>query len=312
MNIRVHEDLEKEFLELPEMMSSVETLFEYCIVPEDLGIPRDENIIITDKLIKPGKEEFQLKIRVFEPMVNNDSLPCVLWIHGGGYITGSIDFDDGICQRFVAESNCIVVSVEYRLAPEYPYPIPLEDCYFALKWLYDNADDFNVDESRIAVAGASAGGGLTAALSLLARDRNGPPIAFQMPLYPMIDNSCNKPESKEIVDNRIWNDRINKEAWNAYLGHLKDPEITGYAVVAKNNDYRGLPPTYTCVGDLDPFYGETIEYVMNLKEAGVPVEFHLYPGCFHGFENIIPDAQVSLDAKNQYFKAMKYALNKEK
>ncbi|WP_404900437.1 alpha/beta hydrolase [Priestia filamentosa] len=272
-----------------------------------LGPPAivDESLSLTDKNIV-GPDNNPLQLRIYRPKFANEALPILLWIHGGGYILGSHDGNDDLCMKFVKEANCVVVSVNYRLAPEHPYPAPLEDCYAALKWIADNAKSLNIDSDRIGVAGESAGGGLTAALSLLARDRNYPSIWFQMPLYPMIDDRNNTPSSNEIKEGLVWNQKTNEAGWKMYLGELyKTGNIPVYAAPARAEDYRNLPYTYTCVGQLDPFRSETLTYVSKLAEAGVDVEFHLYPGAYHGFEGITPDADVSIRARNEYIRAVK-------
>lgn len=270
----------------------------------------NEAVSISDRLIPRPDDNSELRIRIYEPVEKEKILPGLLWIHGGGYVIGAPEMDDALCQRYVEEANCVVVSVDYRLAPEHPYPAPLEDCYTALQWFYDNAKELDVDSSCLAIAGASAGGGLTAALALLARDRQGPPIAFQMPLYPMIDDRNITPSSHEITDERVWNRKNNIKGWDMYLGETNRDDISPYAAPARATDFSGLPPTYTCVGDLDPFRDETIEYIAKLRQAGVPTEFHLYSGCFHGFEGVVPQAEISIRTVNEYVQALKRALQK--
>jgi len=306
---KIHPDLRTMFSVLPvlnfddleAMRSSMREMFPATYV---------ESVSISNRFI-PGPEGApEIRVRIYEPTVRNEKLPGLLWIHGGGFVVGNPEMNDDLCQCFVTEANCVVVSVDYRLAPENPFPAPLEDCYAALKWFFENADGLGVDPSRLAVAGNSAGGGLTAAVSLLARDRQGPPIAFQMPLYPMIDDRNTTPSSFEITDKRVWNRELNIKAWAMYLGTNHKGEVSPYAAPARATDLSGLPPTYTCVGDLDPFRDETIDYVARLSQAGVPTEFHLYPGCFHGFDVFIPQAEVSKRAVTQYVQALKRALYK--
>lgn len=224
---------------------------------------------------------------------------------------GHPDMDDELCERFVQTAECVVVSVDYRLAPENPYPAAIEDCYAGLVWMTEEAESLGIDVNRVAIAGASGGGGLTAALALMARDKGGPSIIFQMPLYPMLDNRNITPSSHEITEDRaIWNRTNNLEAWNMYLGEENDASgISPYAVPSRAGNLAGLPPTYTCVGQLDLFRDETIEYVTRLAQAGVNVEFHLYPGCFHLFEKFVPEAEVSQRAVQSYMDAMARALH---
>jgi len=270
----------------------------------------DESLSLTDETIV-GPEGHPLPLRIYRPKSTSETLPVLLWIHGGGYILGTKEDNDELCMNFVKEAGCVVVSVDYRLAPEHPFPAPLEDCYAALKWIADQSDSLNIDGNRIGVAGASAGGGLTAALTLLARDRKYPSICFQMPLYPMIDDRNNTPSTNEIKEGLVWNQKTNESGWRMYLGDLYGTDdIPSYAAPARETDYRNLPYTYTCVGQLDPFRSETLTYVSKLAEAGVDVEFHLYPGAYHGFEGISPDADISIRAKNEYILAVKNVFDK--
>ncbi|BBH24066.1 esterase [Paenibacillus baekrokdamisoli] len=302
---------------LPELRSTLAVLPQLNL-PYDLEnfrnfpIPECEkspDVAIKNLMIAGPASE--LLIKIYEPANRMDkNLPSLLWIHGGGYVLGHPDSDDALCERFVVEANCVVVSVDYRLAPEHPYPAAIEDCYAALKWMADSAVELNIDITRIAIAGASAGGGLTAALSLMARDKGGPAISFQMPLYPMIDDRNLSVSSHEITtNNSVWNRTNNVAAWSLYLGELSGGDISQYAAPSRAESYLGLPPTYTCVGQLDPFRDETIEYVSRLAEAGIDVEFHLYPGCFHAFELAVPKAEVSLRASKGYVDALNRALN---
>lgn len=236
--------------------------------------------------------------------------PAVLWYHGGGYILGCVDGNDPICQMLAVQLEtlgCRVFSVEYRLAPEHPHPAAVEDGYAALCWLSENSAALGVDPNCIVVAGASAGGGLAAAVTLMARDKNGPKIAFQMPMYAMLDDRNDTPSSLEI--NRetmpaMWNHEKNAVAWEMYLGGAKEaPSV--YAAPAREENLRGLPPAYMCVGQLDPFRDENIRYMTRLAQAGVPVEFHLWPGCFHGFDAVFVKAPVSVQARQSYVGALR-------
>ncbi|WP_077622563.1 alpha/beta hydrolase [Sediminibacillus massiliensis] len=301
----------------PELLQGLETFQDLDLQPDYLQTIReeaaklrpptvvDESISITDEVIE-GPDANPLPLRIYRPKSINETSPVLLWIHGGGYILGSVEDDDDLCMNFVNEANCVVVSVDYRLAPENPYPAPIEDCYAALKWIADNAQLLNIDPDRIGIAGASAGGGLTAALSLLARDRQYPSVCFQMPLYPMIDDQNNTPSANEIKEGMVWNQKTNDAGWKMYLGDLYGKDnIPSYAAPARAEDYSNLPYTYTCVGQLDPFRSETLTYVSKLAEAGVDVEFHLYPGAYHGFEGLNPTAEVSVRAATEYVQAVR-------
>lgn len=256
----------------------------------------------------------KLRIRLYKPMSETSLLkPALLWIHGGGYVLGNPEGEDAICESFVEETGCIVASPDYRLAPEHPFPAAIDDCYEALVWLAANAQELGLDQARIAIGGASAGGGLAASLALLARDRRGPEICFQMPLYPMIDDRSETPSSREINDPRVWNTDNNIAAWKMYLGERAvDEEISPYAAPSRAADLTGLPPAYTCVGQLDPFRDETIQYVARLAQAGVDVEFNLYPGGYHAFEHVVPEAEISKRAKAGYVQALSRAFETAK
>ncbi|MGM1047560.1 MAG: alpha/beta hydrolase [Bacillota bacterium] len=273
-------------------------------------IEKSEHVRTTSQMI-PGAVG-EMLVKIYEPAQRTDAkLPAMLWIHGGGYVMGHPDMDDTLCERFVQAANCVVVSVDYRLAPEQPYPAAIDDCYAGLIWMTDEAELLGIDVDRVAIAGASGGGGLTAALALMVRDKGGPALIFQMPLYPMIDNRNMTASSHEIMaDNATWNRTNNLTAWSMYLGEgADDIEESPYAVPSRAESLAGLPPTYTCVGQLDLFRDETIEYVTRLAEAGVDVEFHLYPGTFHCFEVFVPEAEVSQRASQSYVDAMARALN---
>lgn len=314
MDSRVHPDLKTIFSDFTETKYEKEGLAEARKqINQFLDTfiqPSDDLVAKSYRTIPGPKGSPDVPIVIYESTTKAKILSGVLWIHGGGYITGVAEMNDALCRRFVLETNSLVVSVDYRLAPEYPYPAPVEDCYAALEWFAENADALGVDSNRIAVAGSSAGGGLTAAVSLLARDRKGPNIAFQMPLYPMIDNRTNTPSSYEITDSRVWNRENTIFGWEMYLGENYDRDVSQYAAPSRATDLSGLPPTYTCVGELDPFRDETIEYVTRLLRAGVPTEFHIYPGCYHGFEAFTTTAKIGQRAETGYVEALKSALNK--
>lgn len=276
-------------------------------------IPVDESVVISDEMVPGPDGDPPVRVRIYKPKERTKTLPGLLWIHGGGYVLGSADEADVLGQQIVKEANCMVVSVDYRLAPEHPFPAPLEDCYAALKWFSESAPELGVDPSRIGVAGQSAGGGLTAALALLARDRKGPELCFQMPLYPMIDDKNNTPSNHEITGNMVWNYELNQKGWTMYLnGKNGTEDVSPYAAPARAEDLSNLPYTYTCIGQLDPFRDETLDYVARLCRAGVDVEFHLYPGAYHAFEVVSPTASISQRTINEYVGAVKHALNREK
>lgn len=256
----------------------------------------------------PGAPE--VFVRITQPAGRQAVLPAILWIHGGGFCLGDVAGEDARVAELVRAVNCVALSVEYRLAPEHPFPAPLEDCYAALTWLAANSDALGVDPARIAIGGGSAGGGLTAGLALLARDRGEIPVCFQMPIYPMLDDRCITPSSQSVFEPRVWNTPSNAPAWRAYLGHEPGgPDVSPYAAPIRARDLRGLPPTYIAVGELDLFLDEDISYAHRLLNAGVPTELHVYPGAFHASDIFASEAGPSLRFIADYQRALRAALH---
>jgi acetyl esterase/lipase len=273
------------------------------------NLPQDPEVNVYNVTIPNGGKSDDLRLRVYEPEVKKGALAGIYWIHGGGFLFGVPEQDEAQSLRFAKEVGAVVVAVDYRLAPRHRYPVSLEDCYAGLVWFADNAKNLGVDKKRIAVAGASAGGNLCAAVTLLARDRNGPKLAFQMPLYPMLDDRFITPSSNEDIDARVWNPVANRYAWQAYIGDLVGTNaVTPYMAPARASDLSDLPPAYSCVGELDPFRDEVIDYMARLAQAGVPAELHLYPGGYHAFDAIAPDAEYSKRVVNEYVYVLQKAL----
>jgi acetyl esterase/lipase len=225
-------------------------------------------------------------VRLYRPTDASGTGPALLWIHGGGYLIGSAAQDDQLCRRFARELGATVASVDYRLAPENPYPVPLEDCYAALAWLVALP---SVDPARVAIGGASAGGGLAAALALLARDRGEIPLAAQLLVYPMLDDRTVQRQGLDNPGLRLWNQSSNKFGWACYLADA-DPDV---AVPARREDLSGLPPAWMGVGTLDLFHDEDLVYAERLRAAGVSCQVEVVQGAFHGFDGIVPKAEVS-------------------
>jgi acetyl esterase/lipase len=221
---------------------------------------------------------------------------AALYLHGGGMIFGLEHLGrvyDLAVRDYVATSGVPMLVVDYRIAPEHPHPTPVEDCYAALRWLADNAAALGVDPARIGVMGDSAGGGLAAGVSLLARDRGGPPIAQQLLIYPMLDDRAHTPDP-QLLPFLTWTYDDNVTGWTALLGDSTGTDtVPAYAAPARATDLTGLPDTYIDIGDLDIFRDEDVNYARRLSEAGVPTELHLHPGCPHAFEALARGADVS-------------------
>ena len=247
-----------------------------------------------------------ISVRVHRPVSSQAPLPALLWIHGGGYVIGSAAQDDAVCRHFADSLGIVVAAVEYRLAPEHRFPAPLDDCHDALMWL---ADQPSVDAARIAVGGASAGGGLAAALALLARERGEVPPAFQLLAYPMLDDRTAERTDIDESHFKLWNNKANRFGWQSYTGHQPGSDkISGLAAPSRHIDLSGLPPAWIGVGTLDLFHDEDVAYTGRLREAGVECELDVVGGAFHGFDAVRPKAGVSQAFRSSQVSALSAAL----
>lgn len=246
-------------------------------------------------------------VRVHRPTSGADEVrPAVLWLHGGGFLLGSPKQDDALCRQIADELDAIVVAPVYRLAPENAFPAALEDAYAALAWLAKRDD---VDASRIAVAGASAGGGLAAQVALHARDRGEIRLAAQILVYPMLDDRTVLRTDLDERAFRLWDNRANRIGWSSYLGHAAGAaEASEVAVPSRNEDLRDLPPAWIGVGDLDLFRDEDMAYADRLRAAGISCETLVVEGVFHGFDGVVPGAAATKRFRASMFAAMKKAL----
>ena len=261
--------------------------------------PDPDNVEIVDTGAGPA--------RVHRPTTSGDeALPAVLWLHGGGFLMGSPKQDDGLCRQIADELGAIVVAPVYRLSPKHAFPAALEDAYAALTWLAKRDD---VDANRIAVAGASAGGGLAAQIALYARDRGEIRIAAQALLYPMLDDRTALRKDLDESGFRLWDIRSNRVGWSAYLGHdVGSADASSIAVPSRNEDLTGLPPAWIGVGSLDLFCEEDVAYSQRLRAADVPCETIVIDGVFHGFDGIVPDSEATKRFRESMFAEMRKAL----
>jgi acetyl esterase len=265
-----------------EMMAAVVDMMNVGVDVSDLSIA-DHNVGGSD----PSRE---IPVRTYRPAVEAGPRPGILDIHGGGFTTGTVELQHRAVSQMAREVDAVVATVEYRLAPEHPYPAGLDDCYAALEWMASESHQLGVDPKRIAVFGSSAGGNLAAALALLARDRGGPSIRFQYLGIPELDDRLSTVSMQTFVDTPIFSRSGAVQSWEAYLG--SDRNVTCYAAPARATDLTGLPPAFISTMEFDPLRDEGILYALRLLEAGVPVELHQYPGTFHG-SAMIADADVS-------------------
>ncbi|PZG12840.1 alpha/beta hydrolase [Nonomuraea aridisoli] len=274
------------------------------------AMPRPDTRVLIEDRIVPGPEGApDVRLRTYRPPQDGPARPGLYWIHGGGMIIGVPELDDAMLVEHVERLGIVAVSVEYRLAPEHPHPAPVEDCYAGLAWVAKNAAELGLDPARLAVGGASAGGGLAAATALLARDRGGPEPAFQLLICPMLDDRDDTPSSHQFAEAVVWDREANRFGWRALLGdRAGGDDVPPYAAPARATDLAGLPPAFVDVGELEVFRDECADYALRLARAGVSTEFHLYPGAFHGFDMMVPDAALSVRARETRLAALRRAL----
>lgn len=299
----------------PELASILDQIPSTTLTAEMLGPIRamrsPVSVPATSERFVPGPEGApDVRLLVELPTEVQRPFPVLLWLHGGGYVMGSADEQYSTLKSIVLAIGCAAVAVDYRLAPETPHPGPLEDCYAALQWLFTHADELGIDPERIAVGGSSAGGGLAAALALLARDRGEIPLLFQLLIAPMIDDrTCTLANPHPYTGEFIWTPQANRFGWTSLLG--QEPggaDVSPYAAAARAEHLEGLPATFINVGALDLFLEEDMEYARRLMRAGVPTELHVYPGAYHGFR-MAADAQVTLAAERDQLSALKRAFD---
>lgn len=249
----------------------------------------------------------KIKLLIICPKNIEKKVPGVLWIHGGGYMTGMAEMAFFSRALDVVKSGAVVVAPSYTLSWKKPYPAAIQDCYAALLYLKNYADELGVRSDQIFVGGESAGGGLTAAVCMYARDKGKVNIAFQMPLYPMLD--CEDTESSKDNHGIVWNTKRNHAAWKVYLRKLYGSKgVSPYASPSKQTDYSDLPPAYTFVCEGEPFYLETLTYIENLKKAGIPAFVDVYHGKVHAFDMMMPWRKHSKEAARTFRQHFLYAV----
>lgn len=266
--------------------------------PTDEDLSRGGTYSVQERAVPGPDGQPDISLLICLPKHATTPTPAILHIHGGGMIVGDNRF--GLVEMLdLAEPlGMAVVSVEYRLAPETPDPGPVEDCYAGLVWLSDHADELTIDPDRIVVGGASAGGGLAAGVTLLARDRSGPAILAQLLLSPMLDDRNDSPSARQMRGVGIWDSSSNETGWNALLGDSVrgGPEVSPYAAPSRAADLSGLPSTFIDVGSAETFRDEDVAYASRIWQPGGRLELHVWPGGFHGFDVVVPHAVMSQDA----------------
>ncbi|RUU44171.1 alpha/beta hydrolase [Mesorhizobium sp. M6A.T.Ca.TU.002.02.2.1] len=285
---------------LPRTIITAGTLPALRVLTKLTGITRrpDAQVVSVDA---------NVSVHVFRPASARRRTPALLWIHGGGMVLGDAAQDSAFCRLIADQLNIVVVSVEYRLAPEHPFPAPLEDCYTALQWLAGQPD---IDPARIAIGGASAGGGLAAALVLLAKERGEIRPVLQLLSYPMLDDRTTTRIDIDPRRLRLWSPASNRFGWRSYLGPATaDGNVPPLAAPARYDDLSGLPPAWIGVGTNDLFHDEDVTYARRLQQAGVASTLHVVPGAYHNFDAIEAKAAISRAFVKAQTTALDEALN---
>jgi acetyl esterase/lipase len=270
--------------------------------------PSEARVRFEDRVIRGPSDAPELAVRVYRPLGDAEIRPGLLYIHGGGFCFGSVEFEHQGAMAAAQGANAVVVSVEYRLAPEHPFPAGIEDCYAALLWLASEAPALAVDVDHIGVIGGSAGGGLAAGVALMARDRGGPKLCYQVLGIPELDHRLMTPSMQQFIDTPLWNRPNAIMSWRHYLGESQE-EVSPYASPSIAVDLSGLPPAYVSTMEFDPLRDEGIEYALRMLQAGVAVELHQYPGTFHG-SGLFAAASVSRRAAAEMMEALTRGLRR--
>lgn len=275
------------------------------------GDPMDlvPETVTVDRRTAPAGDGTEIGLVVFTPAASAaETRPGVVFFHGGGFVLGDAATDVRTPSRLAAELGAVVVSVNYRLAPEWPFPTPFDDCFDALRWTAGSSTELGIDPDRIAVAGTSAGAGLAAAVALKARNIGGPSIRFQALDSPVLDDRLSTTSATEYTDTPMWTRQNAIDSWNHYLGPDADRAATPeYAAPARATDLAGLPAAFLSVAAFDPLRDEGIDYARRLTQAAVPTELHLTPGTFHGSSGLVPQAGVSARTTSAYIDALRRA-----
>jgi len=268
------------------------------VPPTDEDLQRGGAFTVEERSVPGPDGAPDVSLLICRPTGTTTPVGAVYWIHGGGMVLG--DNRAGVLEAldWAQELQLVVVSVEYRLAPETPHPGPVEDCYAGLVWTAAHAAELGFDPARLVVAGASAGGGLSAGVTLVARDRGAPALAGQLLIYPMIDDRNDSPSAVQMADTGTWGRTANTTGWTALLGEARGgPDVSPYAAPARERDLSGLPPTFVDVASAENFRDEDVAYATRIWQAGGRAELHVWPGGFHGFDGFAPEAVISHEAR---------------
>ncbi|MFJ9036677.1 alpha/beta hydrolase [Streptomyces sp. NPDC102406] len=282
---------------LPEMIPALRT-FMAGTAPSDDELRRGGAVEFEERLVPGVQGGPEIPLLLCRPAGSTGPLPAVYFTHGGGMILGDNRNLLGEMLDWVEHLGMVLVSVEYRLAPEHPFPAGLEDVHAGLRWVMTHSDELGIDPGRLVVSGPSAGGGLTAALTLLVRDTGGPFVAGQLLFCPMLDDRNDTPSSHQMAGLGAWDRTSNNTGWSALLGDKHGgPDVSAYAAPARADDLSGLPPLFIDVGSAETFRDEVTAYATRFWQAGGEAELHVWPGGFHGFDALVPDAELSKRAR---------------
>lgn len=264
----------------------------------------DKEVAIRKEVIK-GYQGKDINIFLYEPHGIAPNAPCLVYYHGGGFLFEGVGHHYRKVKEYALKSPCKAVFVQYRLAPKYPHPIPVEDSYAALRWTFEHANQWNIDKNRIAVGGDSAGGALAAAVCQMARDRGDEMPCAQMLIYPVIDYRMQTESQLNYTDTPMWNSRLSAKMWEAYLPDTNREDIA-YASPMEAESFANLPPAYVELAEYDCLHDEGKNYAQALKAVGVPVELHETYGTMHGYDGVekAPTTRVAVEKRIQYLKNM--------
>jgi acetyl esterase/lipase len=309
---RVHPDLRPIAQRTPAFLFSLKTIW---LTKRLVGLTppphSPEDILIQNRIILSGEQQQKTRVRIYRPKSVNAPTPALVWMHGGGYVMGKPEMDEWRCVGYAREAGITVVSVDYRLAPKNPFPAGLMDCHAALVWVRSHSQELGIDPRRIAVGGASAGGGLAAALAQMALDRQMVTPVFQLLVYPMLDDRTALRMDLDDTDNFTWNQENNRYGWECHLGQkLGSEDLPTYAVPARRADLSGLPPGWIGVGSLDIFHDEDVDYGNRMRVCGGDCHIDLVPGAFHGFDVFDPNIGIVQEFWNSQLIALKNFLVK--
>jgi acetyl esterase/lipase len=281
---------------------SLPFLREFSVVD---SLPAPAEFVIENYEVAANLDQHKIPVRVYRSTALSAAAPVLIWMHGGGFVMGNVPKDDDLCIGMAQAGRCVVVSVDYRLAPDFPFPAAPEDCFAVLEWVSSQPAALGVRPERIAVGGISAGGCLAASVALMTRDRNGPDLCHQFLFAPVTDDRLQSASSLRIIDPRVWSRDKAVMSWQMYLGESHHGKPSPYAAPARARDLSGLPSTTIFVEEYDVLHDEAVDYANRLESAGISVELKSYPGTFHAHFAFAPDAAISKRTVTDMFNSVK-------